>query len=610
MHGPLELFPSLRQRLLSCIFKPQVFAPHAVFLFSTWMLYFLFQDETANSSSASSLAIASATLVTTATTTATTTSIAIRTVTHTSSVKTQEAAAAVASAVDSFLSLKANDSAQQVATYIEGFNDNYRLKLRLWNTSLGTQLDSREREYETLIAYNDTIFSNLLSQAQTINASVEYISSSGFLVAADPQSSIVRGLTLNTSFLQSVFGNVSTNLDKIRKLTLPTPPTATASAPSAIEILDSITSNKTNANFTSMLTTKLLGISGSESKLRTTILSRRDSVKEASSKYKQKAIRISSVLGATYIAATFAFASLEYITYRIEVRSTQDTLQRQLQCIDELYTDEALITVARIRAHGSFQHLLICYNNFVKCPVTCTFTEMALALLRKPLSKTWSPAAGVKFVKIYNWWLTANGLHVFCLFFAAVIEGQILKSFLDVSHTAPPTNMYPSNLYRRSEFLRTSMSATTLESISSSCAVFENAVNAEINTVVHERLWDASRGTVAQANMQLEEYFSNVNATLQDQVPTINMSTSYWTTEISSEQLFNFTSFSAVLTREIYEIIVLSANLETKPLIRRSSVPQSQTSAETIRARYEKGCICLLGCVVFYLLCGFLAVAM
>ncbi|CAR21174.1 pheromone-regulated protein PRM2 [Lachancea thermotolerans CBS 6340] len=600
MHGPLELFPSLRQRLLSCMFKPQIFAPHAVFWFSTWMLYFLFQDETASLSSTASLAAAGATLVTTtATATATMTATTTKTIAYTSSVETEAAGANITSAVETFLSLKANDSARQVATYIEGFNENCKLKLRLWNASLETQLGFWEREYESLKAYNNTIFSNLLEQAQTINSSVDYLSNSGFLVASDSQSSVLRGLSLNTSFLQSVFGNVSSNLGKIRNLTLPAAPTATASALSASEILDSITSNKTTSNFTSML-----GVLGSDKKIRTTLLVKRDSASDTSGKYKQKAIRISSALAATYVAATFAFVCLEYVTYKIEVRGAQDTLQHQLECIDELYKGETVISVARIRAHESFQQLLICYNDFAKHPVTYTFTEMALELLRRPLSKTWSPVAVAKFVKAYNWWLTTNGLHVFCLFLAAVVEGQILRAFLDVSHSTHPTSLYP-----RSKFSEAALSTKTLGSISSSCALFESTVNAEINSVVHERLWNASRGNVTQINSLLDEYFSNVNATLKDQVPAIDMNMSYWSSELNSEQTFNFTSFSETLAHEIYEVVAPSENLETKRLVRRSEAAQSQAMGKTILARYEKGCLCLLGSVVFYLLCGFLAAA-
>ncbi|SCU77835.1 LAME_0A02388g1_1 [Lachancea meyersii CBS 8951] len=584
MRDSVQLFPALRYRLFNCIFNPCILLPHAIFLITIWLMVSQAvppQDTPTSSTNTAIITTISTVTATPMTTLISTTIEAAVTTDSYSPITTQH----VENLINSFLDAKANDTAQVLSGVLQGYVTNIDSLVAGWNDSIHTQAYIWEQHYSSLQQYNKSIFSNLQTQSQVIDSSVQYLTSNGLLVTTGSTPGTLDGLKLNTSFLENIFDNVSASLHELRNgyLYYPTNVSLNSISRSQVKIwLGNDLSVQASQRELIKSLQKAVNSTGAN-----TIVKRQEQITGKKMNAKQKAFKLSVILAATYIVGVILLMCLEYLSYRIEMahfhQATEQLIIEAGESLRDL-DDERY----RLMAHRHIQEILLPYSHFTKHPKSCTVDEVVVSTVER-MTKSEKTFKFRKLSVFIHWWLASHGVTMWIFLLTFAIEGHVLWTFLE-----PGENT--SHALRKRDTLASTID-TQYDTVLPLCTTFESVVNAELYATVQNHFWNAQNGTVASV---FDKVYEELNRTQE------NLLFSVMPKPTALEHIdFEFANFSSFLASRLSTYFPQTADTGYKNLHKRNSAESRASKITACRAVYYKIVYTLLGTIVYHHLCGF-----
>ncbi|SCU78307.1 LAFA_0A05974g1_1 [Lachancea sp. 'fantastica'] len=524
MHKP---FPALRYRLISCVLNPYILLPHALFLITIWLMVSI-----QNANRDASTGTSTFTTIATATSTPSRQTLTITSnVTASGTSRHSPSATDVEPQIRNYLAAKASDAAQVLNGELQGYVSNINSKLTNWDTSIKTQLSIWEQHYMSLQQYNQSIYSNLESQSNELDSTVQYLTSNGLLVSTGSLPNSLQGLQLNVTFLESIFSNVSSSLDEIKnKHTFY--PRNVSLTPISFDEVHGWISNDTaiESSFRSLVNSLQTAIPKTSSK---SVRKRRDLENVANTNYRQKGIKLSALFCVTFVVCATLMMCVENLIFRIEMSRLRLTSEQLLaQSWEKINFDN---TIYRLHVQGDFQDILVSYAGFAKFPIACTLSDVLLSTVKRFMWPSLRKNSTIGKMNIFiHWWLASHGLAVWIFVATFLVEGQIVTSFL----TQPEINY--GQLQKRKDMTFEMVTANN-DQLLTLCTAFESVVNTELNIAAQNRFWGVRNDSVAAA---YDKVIKQLHQTETD-FPLITIASDNQL-ERSSVEFANFSGFLAL----------------------------------------------------------------
>lgn len=584
---------------MNCIFSTPILASHFIFLLTIWILVGALHDGKYELYSSPSAAPTTSVMTIRETSTITK-SLTVTSLTPTPTNNEVD----ISTQIENFLSVKANDSALFIGQSISGFQDRADSALEVWNTSVYAQVHSLEQHYKTLLQYNQSIYSSLAMQAARINSSAAFLASNGFLLAEDVQSSLLNNLSLDLTFLNDLFGNTTSNLQRLRNFGPVNLPTVTIKSITSQEVRKWLDDDQTVAKAIAALKIDILHHTNNSKIMRTGRFIKRDSSSRPSNHIKKKAFTLTLILSITLCISILVTMCVEYLSYRYEVRSLQIILQSQLQLFHENAQSNSSPILSRIKCHTKMMNFLQSYNHVSKHPVISAVAEAHHILPKMLFNKLGAYSKETELVKFRIWWVAFSGRNLWYLLLAFYIEGHIFKAFLD---TNSASGLY--ELAKRNEDIIPVSVQASYESVSSSCQTFELVIDSRIKSSLQENVWNSNNGTIAAASESLDRAVAEVVKNIQTELPEFVSPGLILLNDTIKSEVLNFTSFSSLLVQQLFTVFNVSGSTRDHSLLKRSEATNVHLNLAKIGAYYNRGCLCLLGAVIFHLICGLILTA-
>ncbi|SCU81502.1 LANO_0B03312g1_1 [Lachancea nothofagi CBS 11611] len=574
MRGPLQLFPALKFRLLNCIFNPYILLPHSVFLITTWVLVTIQQTDVSISTNTSPSVVTATTTVIATPTTLTTTIITTQFPTQTPDFELQ---------VKDYLSLKANDTAQVINAHLQSYSSNLEASILGWNNSIQTQLQLEAQHYKSLQQYNQTIFLNLVDQAQVINSSVEYLTTNGLVVTSGSNPDVLAGLSLNITFLQNVFGNISSSLNALESIHRYSLPSVSFQTFFPADVQNWIKNDQDIQTSTSQLINNL------ESTLNQTnrSMKKRDQISKNTTDYRHKGLELSGIFAGTYLSTVLLFWCLEYLSYRIEIVQFQQTVEKQVVFVEEKQQDiDPIIT--RLQAHENLQEILRAFDYFAKHPVVSSLGEIQKGLAQRIMPPKARASCG-RITKFFNWWLATHGLMLWVLLLTFVVEGQVVSRFIN-------TTVDSKQVFKRET--STINNKTSFERAEPFCSAFEAVVNYKLNATAQQVLWNGQNGTISSVYDEIIKQLNETSQSFPFQAAEISV--------LRDNQDLTFTNFSSMLASSFLDSNIATTYSTNKKIHKRDLETISGVNYKAVKTVYHQICLVLIFTIVFHHGCGLL----
>lgn len=207
-------------------------------------------------------------------------------------------------------------------------------------------------------------------------------------------------------------------------------------------------------------------------------------------------------------------------------------------------------------------------------------------------------------MKFRIWWVAFSGRNLWYLLLAFYIEGHIFKAFLD---TNSASGLY--ELAKRNEDIIPVSVQASYESVSSSCQTFELVIDSRIKSSLQENVWNSNNGTIAAASESLDRAVAEVVKNIQTELPEFVSPGLILLNDTIKSEVLNFTSFSSLLVQQLFTVFNVSGSTRDHSLLKRSEATNVHLNLAKIGAYYNRGCLCLLGAVIFHLICGLILTA-
>ncbi|AMD20645.1 HDL099Wp [Eremothecium sinecaudum] len=500
--------PGLKFRLLTCIFSPTIILPALVYLISIFSVHFIQYSQLEDSGPSASIVIHTVISTSTgATGTVTATVTATATATATPFPENYLDLNRVNETLLEYVKVRVNNTIALTNTYAQGkFNDSVNDYISAWNESLYGRIRTQLAAEELMLSYNTSIHDNLEIQSERMKSTIDKISSYGFTVGSQENAQDLKNtLTIDRSFLASLFGAVADEHSKLKDFILPTLPRLQWTPLKSEEILPKLKQH------TEDLLDALNSLNGNS-----TIFSAAAAVYPRNSARNRRKItgRLSAVVIAILLVTVLVLMLKEWFCFRLQnhviLRNVQTTLQeKQIEQAMQPSVTAAIgncsFLIAEIQTLAStLQHTLAYLVQNLQ------FRLYRHWRLNRPTNihpihitdRRWQQ------ISAWNiWYISSHAVNLWLSLFVIVTERLL------ISHLFKDATPVASLIVKRSA----ENPATHIAKLTDA---FAQKLDTKLLGIINETLWQSANGTLSAATAVLQKDMQNLVSTVANALPT------------------------------------------------------------------------------------------